>query len=476
MANLDLETIKDKMTELISGNSWWSQFLGSQFVTLLTVFIGQMVYRCQQFASSSQAEGFLSTATTRGSILAAAEDKTYVGSRVTPSSGSALITNTSNQVMSLPRYTSFLSDDQYPYLTDDVVTIPIGGAATVGVKQLEIVDVTTTVTEATEFYQVLLSRALTEVCYKLDVFVTIDGVETQWSISTSFRLATSSSKVYVEFYKPTEQLGVRFGDGVIGFIPPAGATIRLRVWCCNGDVTLLANQDLTPSNDSAYLADYITAKTATSITGGTDHESLEATRNRAMYYLSYDDQVVWSEDYAYYLKRNIPATTWLSAWGEAEQEKIAGHMDLRFINRIFITGWFPGKTQAELKELIMKALANVPNPLNKRYVYVEAEEKPFTITVTGEIPASLTVSVVISELKTALETRFGKDSKHFDPDETGSYELIKVKDLWSFIDNLNYFTEFDIKVNDMQDSNGFNDFVYLDVENSIFPNIDGENS
>ena len=80
------------------------------------------------------------------------------------------------------------------------------------------------------------------------------------------------------------------------------------------------------------------------------------------------------------------------------------------------------------------------------------------------------------ELKKALEDRFGKDSKHFDPDETGSYELIKVKDLWSFIDNLKYFTEFDIKVNDMQGSNGFNDFVYLDVDNSIFPNIDGENS
>lgn len=34
-----------------------------------------------------------------------------------------------------------------------------------------------------------------------------------------FRLANSTSQVYVEFYKPSEQLGVRFGDGLIGKIP-----------------------------------------------------------------------------------------------------------------------------------------------------------------------------------------------------------------------------------------------------------------
>lgn len=74
-------------------------------------------------------------------------------------------------------------------------------------------------------------------------------------------------------------------------------------------------------------------------------------------------------------------------------------MDLKFINRIFISGWFPGKTQTELRELIMTTLKNVPNPLNKRYVYVEAAEKPFTITLSGTIPSNLTLSVVISELK-----------------------------------------------------------------------------
>lgn len=98
----------------------------------------------------------------------------------------------------------------------------------------------------------LLSRALTEVCYKLDVLITIDGVETQWTKSTQFRMATSTSKVYVEFYKPTDQLGVRFGDGTIGMILPVGATIKLKVWCSNGDITLLANRDLYPVKRACF--------------------------------------------------------------------------------------------------------------------------------------------------------------------------------------------------------------------------------
>lgn len=72
---------------------------------------------------------------------------------------------------------------------------------------------TYTVTAAKEFLEVVLSKALTAVCYKLEVFVTTDGKTTQWSSSTMFRLAGSKSRVYVEFYKPSEQLGF---DSVMG--------------------------------------------------------------------------------------------------------------------------------------------------------------------------------------------------------------------------------------------------------------------
>lgn len=468
MAILSLSDIKDKFNALLEANSYWSQFAGSQFVTMLVTFIAQMVYRCQQFADAALAEGFISTATKRASILAAAEDRAYVGSRVTPSTGTALITNTTSKAVQVPQYSSFISDDQYPYLTDDVVTVPANGTASIAISQMEIVEVSTTIDTASEFIEVLLSRDLTAVCHKIDVLVTTDGTTTTWTKSVMFRLATDTSQVYVEFFKPTEQLGIRFGDGTIGMIPPAGSTITLKVWCSSGDVTLLAGQTLTPSDDSASLADSITVKTSTSITGGADSETTETTRNRAQYYLSYDNQVVWAEDYTFYLKQNIPATTWLTAWGEGEQEVIDGAMSLANINKIFLSGWYPDKTQEELEALVLAALDDVPNPLNKKYAYVAVNELPFTITLTGDIPASLTSSVVISDLQDALTTRFGKDSTYFDPNGTGDFKLIKVKDVWAYIESLGYFDDFSLTFNDMQDSNGYYDFVYLDAENSTF--------
>ncbi|HHA1396848.1 bleomycin hydrolase [Enterobacter soli] len=468
MAILSLSEIKDKFNTLLAGNAYWSQFAGSQFVTMLTTFIGQIVYRCQQFADAALAEGFISTATKRASILAAAEDRSYVGSRVTPSTGSAVITNTTDEEISVPQYSTFISDDQYPYLTNDVVKVPGNSAVTVAVSQMEIVEVTATVDSASEFIEVLLSRDLTAVCHKIDVLVTTDGTQTTWTKSVMFRLATAKSAVYVEFYKPTEQLGVRFGDGTIGMIPPVGSTITLRIWCSSGDVTLLAGQTLTPSDGSAELADSITVKTSTSITGGADAEPTETTRNRAQYYLSYDNQVVWAGDYTFYLKQNIPATTWLSAWGEGEQEVIDGAMNIANINKIFLSGWYPGKTQEQLKAMAMSALASVPNPLNKKYSWVAVNELPFTITITGEIPASLTTATVIADLKTKLAARFGKDSTYFDPDGTGNFTPVKIKDIWAYIESLGYFDDFSLLFNDMQESNGYFDFVYLDPASSTY--------
>ncbi|CQY05466.1 conserved hypothetical protein [Salmonella enterica subsp. enterica serovar Typhi] len=426
------DSIRAEFEELVEKDSFWSKFVGSQFVSMLTLFITQIVYRCFQYADAALAEGFISTATRRSSILAAAETNSYVGTKPTPSSGMIEITATSEDA------------------------------------PVEIQEVTYTVTAAKEFLEVVLSKALTAVCYKLEVFVTTDGKTTQWSSSTMFRLAGSKSQVYVEFYKPSEQLGVRFGDGLIGQIPPEGSTITLKVWCTNGDITLVAGQNLTPVDSAANLANLISVKTTTPITAGTDAETTEITRNRAQYYLAYDDQVVWGGDYTYFLVRNIPGLSWVKAWGEGQQEKLDGAYNVRNINKIFISGWHPNKSQSELEEVILAAFKKVPNELNKKFSYKEVRKLPFKITITGRISASLTIENVTDELKSALETKFGRDSTFFDPNRVGKYILIKKKDVWAFIETLGYFRDFYLEFVEWNESNGFYDFVYLDTENSTF--------
>ncbi len=62
------DSIRAEFEELVEKDSFWSKFVGSQFVSMLTLFITQIVYRCFQYADAALAEGFISTATRRSSI------------------------------------------------------------------------------------------------------------------------------------------------------------------------------------------------------------------------------------------------------------------------------------------------------------------------------------------------------------------------------------------------------------------------
>ena len=468
MSTTSQDDIKTEITALAAKNTWWATFVGSQFITMLSTYLAQLVYRCYQYAASSLAESFISTASNRSSILAAAETNGYVGDRPQPSTGTATISNSTSSALSVPQYTTFVSDDELPYMTTEVCDVAASGTAVVAVSQLEIVEVSETVGTATEFMEVVLSKDLTAVCQKIDVIVTEGSTNTTWASTTAFRLASSSSEVYVLFYSANDQIGVRFGDGTIGKIPPTGATITLKVWCTNGDTTLLSGQTLTPSDDSASLSDSITVATSTSITGGSDAESIEVTRQRAKYQTAYDYQVVWGGDYSYFLVRNISGVSWIKAWGEEDQEKLDGASNVANINKIFFSGYHPSMTQAELSSAITTALAAIPNEMNKRFSWKDNNPLPFTITITGTISASTTTDTVTSQLKTALTTRFGEDSEYFDIKKVGEYNLIKQKDLWAYIEGLGYFEDFSLGFTNWNTSNGFFDFVYLDVDSSVY--------
>ena len=47
------DSIRAEFEELVEKDSFWSKFVGSQFVSMLTLFITQIVYRCFQYAEAS---------------------------------------------------------------------------------------------------------------------------------------------------------------------------------------------------------------------------------------------------------------------------------------------------------------------------------------------------------------------------------------------------------------------------------------
>lgn len=471
--SVSIQDLLDKFNGLLQVNTWWKRFTNSQFMQMMAVFGAQIIYAAQSSADRGLAEGFISTATKRSSILAAAEDRNYIGHFITPSWGSVRITNKTDEPIQLPIFSEFLSLPQIPYVTTDVIMLPAHGSVEVAnFKQMERVSVSTVIDAAAPFFTVMLPRDVTAETVSMDVYVTEGDDKTQWVNNPLFRLSRGDSKHYVLVYKPTEQLGVRFGDGAIGAMPSTGSIVDLDVWCSQGDTTLTQGQKLTPAGNIADLNNKIEVITTTPITGGSGFESTEETRNRAQYYVAYDEQVVWGGDYKYFLNRTVPGMSWISAWGEQEQEQSTGIKSLANINTIFFCGHKPGYSQAELETMIMSAVTAIPNELNKTFRYVATNEEPFTVSLTAIAKKSVIISDAKDAVQKALESQFGRDATTFgdsyqsDVQAGKQFAQVQVKDLWRVIEELDLFISYEVVTHNLKNALQLNDFIYLDVTNS----------
>lgn len=456
---MDQQKIQRDFEDILKGKSWWRRFVGSQFVEGVALFVGQIVFMVKQAADKALGEAFLSTAIKRASVLASAEDRGYVGRRVTPSIGDALIKNKTENVIHLPIHTHMISRNQLVYLIQEPVTIEPNDSQMVKLVQLELVKVTKKVVNQDLFMAVLLPKDLTAQASSIDVYIEYAGNRERWSKSFMFRNSNSGSKVYTEFYKPTEQIGIRFGDGINGSIPPLGSTIILEVWCTEGESMLVEGQKLTLIGDVSDLDEKVEISTVTPITGGAPAENTEETRLGALYSTAYDEQIVWGGDYIHFIRTHIGGITWLRVWGESEEEKSTGVKSLDNINSIFISGHKKGVNQDSLQKNIIELLGNIPNQMNKHFKYRDTNYLPFTIKINGKCATHLVPEDVKVKLINALDTRFGKDSKDIQ-------DGILLKDIWAFIDSTHLLIDYNLEVVGVMQSVKLNDFIFMDVVKS----------
>lgn len=475
---MSLSDLLARFNAILSENKWWSRYANSQFVQMMTVFASQVIYIAQTFASRALAEGFLSTAAQRSSILAAAEDRGYVGRFVTPSHGSVSIKNKTDKDIILPPNAELLTSDQTAICTLSHVVIPAG--KTIGgieVLQREAMSIYYEIDSEIPFKTLLLPRDVTAEVSALDVFL-VTGTENnqhevKWTYNPLFRMSRSTSQHYTLLYKPTEQIGVRFGDGSMGKMPPSGCTVRIDVWASSGDYTLAEGQKLEAAGNIANYKDALEIISDSVITGGDGLESTEVTRMRAMYYVPFDEQVVWSGDYRHFIDGRVSNIAWLNAWGEARQEEITG-FDVRNINRIFFSGNKSGLTQEEFAAEVMEALADVPNELNKKFEYVPLNEMPFTIAFNGILKKDEVVEDSEKAVQDILNERFGRESPYFkeklenENDKQQGRAVVEIKEIWSAVESLGLFISYEIEVVNKKEAVAYNDFVYMDVSESVF--------
>lgn len=179
---MTITELLDKFNAKLNENTWWSRFVNSQFVQMHAIFGAQLIYIARTFASRGLTEGLISTATRRSSILAVAEDRSYVGRFVSASYGTTSITNKTDRDITLPAGAELLANDQTPLAIINSVVIPAGGTVSgVETKQHEAVSITFDIEKETLFLTLLLSRELTKEVSSLDVYVITDGVEEKWT-------------------------------------------------------------------------------------------------------------------------------------------------------------------------------------------------------------------------------------------------------------------------------------------------------
>ncbi|ENC6657566.1 hypothetical protein ABKY47_002012 [Aeromonas hydrophila] len=457
----------EEFHDILKGKSWWARVLNTQFANGMAVFISQMVARCESLSRRLLQESFLSTALKRASILAGAEDRGYVGRKITPSSGTAKVVNDTEEPLLLPYGFPLSAPNRLDYILAEAIRVEPGKAINAEVRQLKEVIIQTVMGSPMKWMEIALPIGVSAEASQVDVWVQPPGgVNKQWEKRFQFRRADSSSRVYAESYKPSEQLVIRFGNGLTGMIPPEGSIIRLHVWCTKGESTLIEGQSLRLVGQTDYLTNSVKITSVTPIAGGAPAETTEEIRRGALYATPYDEQVVWENDYTTFIRQNITGITWLRVWGELAQEAESG-FDLEHIGRIYVSAYSQTQSQERLKELIIKLLESTKD-LNRRYSYVPVNRQPFTISLHGALQQRQNQEDVRQALIRALDARFGENAVSGATAVYGDAAEIYEKDIWTEIDKQGLLVDFTIEVVDRKPDPKLRDYVFLDAAVSDF--------
>jgi hypothetical protein len=420
----------EQFKSLLGVKGDWAQIADSQFVHHLAVFASWALRQALWKIERSYQEFFRSTAATRPAILAHVENENYIPIKATPSTGSCLVTNQGSARVDIAAMQAFESAAQIRYVCDDPISLDASASATYAFRQVRQEVYTYTIGEQKAFFEVLFDIGLSEKIVGISVYVD----DEPWQLASKFYNAGPQDKVYDEFYSHTDQAGIRFGNGIFGKIPEVGSVVIVELLITDGVTYLADGQKLEIVGEVLDLAESpvnITVQTVGEISGGTLMEDKESIRRNLQYWPIYNQQLVWDEDYSYYLRRHFPNLTWIRVWGEKEAEEQAGVMDLSFINTIFVSAYEAGG--ADISTAIIESLTEVTAKLNRRFQWVAPVPVTFTLTVTGKVTKARNLADVAAAIESVLETNYGADSFE-------RKDAVYINDIYSLIEDTGHFS------------------------------------
>lgn len=446
----------EKFQQLLADSPSWAKLRDSQLIEHLAIFASWQYRSALWRLERARQEAFLSTAINRSSVLAGAEDNGYLPRLATPSRGQVAFTNKAADDVVVLAGSTWLLPDQTPVQVVDNVVVPAGSYAVAEARQTESRVITATIEATKAFYEILIDKALTPSISSLSVRVdTGSGLEA-WELAPRLMNTTPDGKVFDQFYTALDQLGIRFGDGTFGMIPPLGATVEITLSLTLGPVEVAQGQRLTRLTDGTGdpLLAQVEATTYTTIVGGQAQEDVESIRRNALYYPLYDEQLVWRDDYAFQIRRIWPEAIWVNVWGEQEMERVHG-FNFAHINKVFVTAWAPDNL--DIGAEIVERLAR---PTNRSYVFIPPTFRPFTAEIEAVIPRTVPIAKAKEAIRATLLLHYGRDSRQ-------RRDTIRLKDFYALINATGLFADgghFTVELAGTTTPNGLEELVYLDAD------------
>lgn len=445
---IDSEQALAEFKRILTGLPGYERLEDSQVVEAMSLFQSWALRQANWRAERAYQEAFLTTATNRASVLAHAEGRQYVPRKPTPSRGQAVLINSGDQPVSFPAGTRWVGSNQLSYQSLDDAVAPAGGTVTIEIRQTEPERLRFELEDRGPFTEVVIDREASLQVAELSVRV--DGA--LWEYRPRLMNTQGSTRAYDEFYTALDEIGIRFGNGIFGAMPPDGADVVVEALMTQGQTELLPGQELRYLDGSEdHNVGMIEARTLTTITGGRPREDIEEVRRNALYYPLYDEQLVWRNDYAFAIRRQWPEVVWVNVWGEQEQEAVHG-MSLDHIGKIYVSAYAP-----ERPDVLTEITAGLEEPISREYEAVAPSFKPFQLRLTGTIERSIPLAGALNDVRTVLLDAYGRDSRN-------RRTNVKIKDFYKLITATGHFEMGDFTIELFGDftSNGLNDLVHLD--------------
>ncbi len=442
---MSIEDEKAIFRRFLEQKDTWKPLIGTEFEDILTTYICNRGQAARLHADRLAQEFFPSIALNRESILAKAEFEGYIPRLPTPFRQRVTVKNNSSNLVSLAEKQAFVSDAGVQMVIDQAAAIPVKESVTVEMSQLwrETKEFRTT---GEIFEEFILGGKESDGRFSINSFDVYVGGEL-WENSEMFRNGDKTSKFYITFYRISDELAIRFGNGNSGMLPPKDTDIMVDIWKTLGDqAAILPGVQLKPIGivtDISGEEASIEITTAKNIEEGRALEDIESIRKGVQSHEQMGDLAAKDEDYEFLIKKNFPDLIYLKCWGEQQMQDKYGP-NLTYINRLFYSFLIDNKDKtteqanadiaSQAKE-IDRVVDDLIKPLNIKPQHVPMTSSTFRIDIQGRIDrAAGTIEEVEEKIREALLDTYGQYK----------FRVLSIdsSDIYDFLISLGYFKDF----------------------------------